>query len=192
MRESRFFARKSQRETRPLSICRNREKDVRREAGLAVPGSSPHTSLDDVIRAREEAFFRELAAEESSGAHPLMHMVASSRKLASIGVPVHQLDPRAALKKSKKAADTSPYEKPLTLVVPYTGRVIAGGLPLPTRKNTQPSGHPREEGSSGDKVSSSANRHRQFLDETLGAVHEQLESTALAEAMLINPQEEQA
>lgn len=177
---------------RPPSNCRNREEDVRREAGLAVPGSSPHKRLDDVIRAREEAFFRELAAEEHKGTHPLMHMVASSRKLASIGVPIHQLDPRAAVRKSEKAAKTSPYEKPLTLVVPYSGRVVACGPRLPARKNTQPCGNPQEEGSSGDKVSSSANRHRQFLDETLSAVHEQLESTALAEAMLRNPHEEQA
>lgn len=157
-----------------------------------MPGSSRHSSLDAVIRAREEAFFRELAAEEHKCAHPLMHMVASSRKLASIGVPVHQLDPRAAVKKSKKAAKTSPYEKPLTLVVPYTGRVVARSPHLPARQNTQPSGNPQEEGSNEDKVLSSENRHRQFLDETLSAVHEQLESTALAEAMLRNPQGEQA
>lgn len=183
----------SKREKRPPSNCRNREEDVRREAGLAVPGSAPHASLDDVIRAREEAFFRELAAEKHKGAHPLTHMVANSRKLASIGVPIHQLDPRTAVKKSKKAAKTSPYEKPQTLVVPYTGRVVARGPPqLPARKKTQTSGNPQEEGSSGDKVSSSANRHRQFLDETLSAVHEQLESTALAEAMLTNPQKELA
>lgn len=177
---------------RPPSKCRNREADVRKEARLAVPGSTPHTCLDDVIRAREEAFFRELAAEEHKGAHPLMHMVASSRKLASIGVPIHQLDPRAAVKKSKKAAKTSPYEKPVTLVVPYAGRAVAPGPHLPARKNTQPPGNPQEEGSSADKVSSSANRHRQFLDETLSAVHQQLESTALAEAMLKRPQEEKA
>lgn len=163
---------------------------MRREAGLTVPDSTPHTSLDGVIRAREEAFFRELAAEEHKGAHPLMHMVASSRKLASIGVPLHQVDPRAAVKKSKKAAKTSPYEKPLTLVVPYS--VQARGPHLPARKNTQPPENSQEENSNEDKVSSSANRHRQFLDETLSAVHEQLESTALAEAISRNPPEDRA
>jgi len=120
-------------------------------------------------------------------------MVASSRKLQSIGMPDHQLDPRAAMKKSKQASKTSPYEKPLTLVE-YTGRAIARGPHVASPKK-MPAGIRKEGGgssSSGDKVSSSANRHRQFLDKTMSAVHEQLESPALADAMLRSPDEDGA
>lgn len=171
----------------------NREEDVKKEAGLAVPGSLaevPHTRMDDIIRAREEEFFRELAAEEHKGGHPLMHMVASQQKLHSIGVPVQQLDPRAAVKTSKKAAKMSPYERPQTLVE-YTGNVDTHGRRAHTTRNPHASGHPRGDNcsTSGDKVSSSATRHRQFLDKTLSAVHEQLESTALVETMLSSPKD---
>lgn len=147
----------------------------------SLGGESPHASLDEIIRTRENDFFRELAAEYK-GTHPLMHMVASARKLHSIGVPIHQLDPRAAMKKSKQAAKTSPYEKPLTLVE-YTGRAVARGPHVANPKKTHDG--IRKEGSEGtstsEKVSSSANRHRQFLDKTMSAVHEQLESPALAD-----------
>lgn len=156
-------------------------------------GEVSHTRLDDIIRAREEEFFRELAAEEHKGGHPLMHMVASQHKLHSIGVPFHQLDPRAAVKKSKKAAIISPYELPQTLVE-YTGRVDGHGRRLHAARNTHPPDNHREDVSSngGDEKPSpmsSAIRHRQFLDRTLSAVHQQLESTALAETRLSNPKD---
>lgn len=176
--------------TPPPPAGLNREEDLKKEA-LAVPGSLaevPNTRLDDIIRAREEGFFRELVAEEHKGSHPLMHMVASQQKLHSIGVPIHQLDPQAAVKKFKKTAKMSPYERPQTLVE-YTERVDARSRRLYAARNTHMPGEPRDDtgGTSGDKVSSSATRHRQFLDKTLSAVHEQLESTALAETTLSNP-----
>ncbi|CAM9845998.1 unnamed protein product [Ectocarpus sp. 13 AM-2016] len=169
-----------------------REEDIiRNQAGRADSGSgvveNSGTRLDDIIRAREEDFFRELSAEEHTGTHPLMHMVASQQKLCSIGVPAHQVDPRAAMKKSRRAAKMSPYERPQTLVE-YTGRSDASALQtksthLHTTRKKVSLGDPRagSNSSSGDKISSSAARHREFLDNTLSAVHEQLESTALAD-----------
>ncbi|CAM9149968.1 unnamed protein product [Ectocarpus sp. 8 AP-2014] len=171
---------------------RSREEDIiKNEAGRADSGSgvveNSGTRLDDIIRAREEDFFRELSAEEHTGTHPLMHMVASQQKLRSIGVPAHQVDPRAAIKKSRRAAKMSPYERPQTLVE-YTGRSDASALQtkpaqLHTTSKKVSLGDPRagSNSSSGYKISSSAAKHREFLDNTLSAVHEQLESTALAD-----------
>lgn len=156
---------------------------MREKEGLAVPpaGGVAHTRLDDIIRAREEEFFRELAVEEHEDTHPLMHMVASQQKLRSIGVPYHQLDPRAAVKKSQKAARMSPYERPQTLVE-YAGRARSKPPILAASRTMLASGGAREgANSSGDKITSSAGQHRHFLDTTLTAVHEQLESTALVE-----------
>lgn len=136
--------------------------------------------LEEVIRAREDEFFRELAAQGHKATHPLMHMIASQRKLRSIGVPRHQLDPRAAVNKSRLDAKTSPYEMPQVLVE-YIGRANSKASSLGV-SNTPAPRKPREEDHGEDCLHpTSATRHRQFLSKTLTAVHEQLESTALVD-----------
>lgn len=151
------------------------------EGGCAVE-DTPHPRVDDVIRAREDDFFRELAAEEHKGTHPLQHMVASHQKLHSIGVPLHHLDPDTAIRKSRMGAKTSPYEQPQVLVE-YMGRAAHDSTSMPTNLTSQNARVPkhRDHSREGDQPSSSATRHRQFLSKTLSAVHEQLESTTLVD-----------
>lgn len=136
---------------------------------------------NEIIRAREDDFFRELAAEGNTGTtHPLQHMVASQQKLHSIGVPRHELDPHAAVKKARMDAKKSPYGQPQVLVEFVGGVSTHASSSKPSNVIRRNIHAPRKHYVGGDRVSSSATKHRHFLSKTLSAVHEQLELTTLA------------
>lgn len=162
----------------PAPLLLIRQQDVRVE-GSHMVHNPPE---DEIIRAREDDFFRELAAEGNTGlTHPLQHMIASQQKLHSIGVPRHELDPHAAAKKARMDAKKSPYEQPQVLVEFVGGANTHGSSSKPSNVLRRNILAPRKHRVGGDSVSSSATKHRQFLSKTLSAVHEQLESTTLAD-----------
>lgn len=138
-------------------------------------GKFAHTRLDQIIREREEEFFRELVAEEHSGPHPLQHMVASQQKLDAVGVSGRQLDPQAAAEKFRTNSQTSPYEQPQVLVE-YMGRSATHDA---TWRSYNSVSKKHRKGNRENEISASATRHRKFLTNTLKAVREQLESTAI-------------
>lgn len=153
-----------------------RHEDVQTEGNKKSSGGKfAHTRLDQIIREREEEFFRELVAEEHSGTHPLQHMVASQHKLDAVGVPGHQVDPHAAAENFRAISRTSPYEQPQVLVE-YMGCSATHDAKWRSC-NSESKKHCK--GNRENGISASATRHRQFLTKTLSAVREQLESTAI-------------
>lgn len=144
-----------------------------------------HAAREDIIRKREEDFFRELAGNTiGRSSHPLSHMIASQQKLNSIGLPSHQLDPGIARRNEVSKAAKSPYNKPQTLVE-YIGNVAnqtskakpsCKGHPHVQRKKRCVGDQPGHHGCQ-ECLPSSATRHRQFLSKTLTTVHHQLGST---------------
>lgn len=146
------------------------------------------TTQKDIIRDRENEFFRDLAAEkQGTKAHPLLHMIASHQKLNSIGVPLHQLTPNAFMRNTNMEAKKSPYEQP-QILVEYMGRASTHAYKVKTANMNKPrqvSQRKRnsdgEETVVGGKNSSSATRHREFLSSSLNAVNEQLESTTISD-----------
>lgn len=162
-----------------------RQEDVSTEVGSAIGSASvARNRPEDIIRAREEEFFRELASDGHPNSHPLQHMIASQHKLKSIGVPRVHVDPHAAAKKSRLDARTSPYAQP-QVFVEYIAHAKAHCHNSKALRLT-PREHHAIRRDDTDHVrhglSSSATKHCQFLSETLGAVQEQLESTALDES----------
>lgn len=165
-------------------LCRQR--DISSHPTISpVEGAHRHTSREDIIRERENEFFRELAREkQSTNAHPLLHMIASQHKLNSMGLPQNELVPNGSMKNATTECKKSPYEQP-QVFVEYMGRTSAHGTILKpadaTRRCTvsQRKEHSDDKTSVSRKSSSSAARHRQFLSNTLNTVNEQLDSTTL-------------
>lgn len=153
-----------------------RHEDVQAEGTKKSSGGKfAHTCLDQIIREREEEFFRELVAEEHSGPHPLQHMVASQQKLDAVGVSGHQLDPQAAAEKFRTNSQTSPYEQPQVLVE-YMGCSATHDAKW---RSSNSASKKHRKGNRENEISASATRHRQFLTKTLKDVREQLESTTI-------------
>lgn len=153
-----------------------RHEDIQTEGNKNSSGGKfADTQLDQIIREREEEFFRELVAEEHSGTHPLQHMVASQQKLDAVGVPRHQVDPLAAAEKFRANSRTSPYEQPQVLVE-YMGCSATHDAKW---RSSNSESKKLCKGNRENGISASATRHRQFLTKTLSAVREQLESTAI-------------
>ena len=166
------------------SLCR--QQDISSHPTTSpIEGVNLHTSREDIIRERENDFFRELAREkQSTNAHPLLHMVASQQKRNSMGLPQNELGPNGSMKNAATEYKKSPYEQP-QIFVEYMGRTSAHGSMLKpadgARRCTvsQRKEHSDDKATVSRKSSSSAARHRQFLSNTLNTVNEQLESTTL-------------
>lgn len=138
-------------------------------------GAWQSSDLEEIIRERENDFFRDLAADDqSTRAHPLLHMVASQQKLASIGVPHRH---------ARVEAKQSPYERE-QILVENIGRASTTRCqkpqPADARSRRRLKHRKDEDDFDRGKVSSSARKHRQFLSESLRAVHEQLETTTVS------------
>lgn len=139
-----------------------------------------YKSPDEFIRAKEDAFFQELDLGKSDVTHPLLHMVASKKKLDSIGMAIHQW--ASTSKPCKLDTKKSPYEQPQVLVE------HKGGVST-SERNSHNSDLPHKHAhknvrsiKDGDvRLSQSATRYRQFLSKTLSDLYEQLESTKPAE-----------
>lgn len=134
-----------------------------------------YKSPDELIRAKEDAFFQELDLGESDVTHPLLHMVASKKKFDSIGVSTHQW--ASTSKPCKMDTIRSPYEQP-QLLVEHRGAITS-------ERNSHTSGlphkHVRSIKDDDVRLSQSATRYRQFLYKTLSDLYEQLETTKPAE-----------
>ena len=133
------------------------------------------TSPDDFIRAREDDFFQELDSGKSEASHPLQHMIAAQRKIRSIRTP--QVGPAATTSKlGATSATISPYEQPQHLVE-YKGHAR---ISVPNSHSSSLGARDKNPCNAARHATSAA-RHRQFLSKTLSTVHEQLESTKLAD-----------
>jgi hypothetical protein len=152
------------------------------------------TSVEDMIRQKEEEFFRDVTAAanrkqhagaatggttNNTGTHPLEHLITSHRRLDCSTVPLHEVDPRAALEKRKKAS-ASPYGQSQVLVE-YLGHRSNATL-INMKAEQQSAKHASSSSATGKgkrrkkplPLSKSAIRHRDFLDKTLAEVQAQL------------------
>ncbi|KAJ1452832.1 hypothetical protein M885DRAFT_588904 [Pelagophyceae sp. CCMP2097] len=126
-------------------------------------------SIEEMVRRREEAFFRECAGEAEDGAalrgHPLAHLVTTFRALQEHSERVNDQtsalsQPRSlkALPRTGSLAGASPYNcKPVLYDLP--GRGPSRGL----------------QASASAHLSKSSNRHRNFLMQTLEDVQSSLQ-----------------
>ncbi|CAM9390753.1 unnamed protein product, partial [Phaeothamnion confervicola] len=146
-------------------------------AGSGIGSAQP--SVEEMVRAREEAFFREVAAagrrKDGGRSHPLAHMVASASKLSALSLLPHELDPNKAMKRVLRRNGTSPYARPLVLVE-YLGH--GGGLHASAAGAGGAAGSKANRGGGGAGVpaqlSASAMRHREFLRVAMDEVKGQL------------------
>jgi hypothetical protein len=146
----------------------------------------------DLVRQREEAFFKEMGGGSGNGPpiiHPLSHLIASKRKLEASGLPAVEIDPSTALQKLRDSLSphASPYCKP-QMLVEYVGhsslKPSMSTSTISWARGTKSNDIPkmssqRQTGIKGaSTLSKSAIKHREFLTQTLDKVRDQLEVPA--------------
>ncbi|CAM9723289.1 unnamed protein product, partial [Chrysoparadoxa australica] len=167
-----------------IAMTMSRSMPSFQSSQLPSPDDEVPMTMEEIIKSREDEFFRDIGADQSmKSSHPLMHLVTSQRKLDSLGVPLHELDPGQAMKRSKKK--TSPYNESL-LFVQYVGHNRAKGCAkqlINTKSATKDSTSKRRrsQGKGTQAMSSSALRHREFLASTMHEVEQQLAQPTLTE-----------
>ncbi|CAM9109578.1 unnamed protein product, partial [Choristocarpus tenellus] len=136
--------------------------------------------VEEIIRQREDKFFQDLgSANVSKEYNPLVHLVASQRKMGSLGMPKNKVNPNPAFEKARKTDQISPYSQPLVLVEYLGASSNARTRPTVQQEGAVALGHANRKSNAKKEDSKSATIHQEFLSKTLEEVEEQLHSKSL-------------
>ena len=154
-------------------------------AGDDGTGVGAATSIEEMIAARENAFFRDVAANaQLQRGHPLTHLITTQSKLQSITKQSADLTRQSGLTKS--AAKPSPYmsQDVLVEVAPAAkkpagakGKAASGAQSLATNSSA-----PTPLATGAGRASQSAMAHKQFLLQTMKEAESSLKTPSTLRA----------
>jgi hypothetical protein len=154
-------------------------------------GSGFGVSVEEMVQAREDAFFKEIAQQPSlRRGHPLTHLITAQAKLESVSAAAEQglAATGATSRKAASLMGASPYAQPTSLVVvARSDRGPSAKQASRAEKNRALDGSRTGGAASeglGGAMAASSSTHRAFLLQTLNEVQHQLTTPAALKAFV--------